>query len=79
MSLFARILDRAIARYQARGGGEVFFNVACNFTPTCSEYARQAIRAHGALAGTRLGFRRICRCTDRDARETRHDPVPERC
>lgn len=79
MSLLARMLDRAIARYQARGGGEALFNVACNFTPSCSEYTRQAIRAHGALAGTRLGWRRICRCTEPDATETRHDPVPERC
>lgn len=79
MSPLARWLDRAIARYQARGGGEALFNVACNFTPSCSEYTRQAIRAHGALCGARLGFRRICRCDARDATETRADPVPDRC
>ena len=35
---------------------------ACRYTPTCSEYARQAIEAHGAGRGGWLAVRRILRC-----------------
>ena len=34
----------------------------CRFTPSCSEYAMEAIHRHGALDGTWLAFRRILRC-----------------
>jgi putative membrane protein insertion efficiency factor len=39
-----------------------FFPSACRFTPTCSEYARQAVVRHGAVKGTWMGFKRLCRC-----------------
>lgn len=35
---------------------------ACRFYPTCSEYAVQAIRKHGALRGSWLAFGRLMRC-----------------
>jgi hypothetical protein len=35
---------------------------ACRFTPTCSEYAKQAIEKHGILRGGWMGVRRIARC-----------------
>lgn len=35
---------------------------ACRFTPTCSEYALQAIERYGALRGTWLAVRRLARC-----------------
>jgi hypothetical protein len=35
---------------------------SCRFTPTCSEYAIEAIKKHGALRGTYLGARRLLRC-----------------
>lgn len=35
---------------------------ACRFFPSCSEYAVQALERHGALAGTYLAARRVCRC-----------------
>ena len=73
--MLARLLVGLIERYQARGGGEALFNVACNFEPTCSEYMRQALLRHGAARGLRLGFARICRCTERDAVARRSDPV----
>jgi hypothetical protein len=47
----------------------------CRFTPTCSEYAMEAVRAHGAMAGGWLVARRICRCHPWG--ECGHDPVPE--
>jgi putative membrane protein insertion efficiency factor len=48
----------------------------CRFTPTCSEYAMEAVRARGALAGGWLATRRICRCHPWS--ECGHDPVPEK-
>lgn len=35
---------------------------ACRFTPTCSEYARQAIQKYGAARGSYLALRRLLRC-----------------
>lgn len=34
----------------------------CRFEPTCSAYTIGALQAHGALAGSYLGVRRIVRC-----------------
>lgn len=34
----------------------------CRFTPTCSDYAAQALAKYGALKGSALALRRICRC-----------------
>jgi len=34
----------------------------CRFYPTCSEYAKQAIIAHGFWRGAWLGAKRIIRC-----------------
>ncbi len=35
---------------------------ACRFTPTCSEYAHQAIKERGILGGSFLSLKRIIRC-----------------
>lgn len=35
---------------------------ACRFEPSCSEYARQALEAHGAARGAWLALRRLARC-----------------
>lgn len=34
----------------------------CRFQPTCSAYFRAAVTKHGALRGSWMGLRRICRC-----------------
>jgi len=34
----------------------------CRFTPTCSEYAMDAIREHGSLRGSWLAMRRVTKC-----------------
>ncbi|HWL91841.1 MAG TPA: membrane protein insertion efficiency factor YidD [Actinomycetota bacterium] len=34
----------------------------CRFSPTCSRYAEEAIRTHGAARGALLAARRILRC-----------------
>jgi putative membrane protein insertion efficiency factor len=36
--------------------------LGCRFTPTCSSYAMEAIRAHGAWRGGWLAARRLARC-----------------
>jgi putative membrane protein insertion efficiency factor len=47
----------------------------CRFTPSCSVYAREVIQTHGAVAGTILSARRICRCHPWGG--CGHDPVPK--
>jgi len=46
----------------------------CRYTPTCSVYAVDALREHGAVTGTALAAKRICRCHPWGG--CGHDPVP---
>ena len=46
----------------------------CRFTPTCSEYTKQAIEKYGIMYGTFLGIKRILRC--RPLGGFGYDPVP---
>src|SRR5436189_304509 len=48
----------------------------CRFTPSCSEYAIEAIKTHGAFAGIWLATKRICRCHPWG--DCGHDPVPKK-
>lgn len=48
----------------------------CRFSPTCSHYAAEAIRAHGALHGTALAAIRLAKCTPLHPGGV--DPVPPR-
>ena len=34
----------------------------CRFYPTCSNYAIEALRTHGAARGSLLAARRVCKC-----------------
>jgi len=34
----------------------------CRFSPSCSQYAREAFQAHGLLKGTWLSLRRLSKC-----------------
>jgi uncharacterized protein len=60
MSLAARTLLFAVRVYQA------FFSAlmpsACKFYPSCSHYAAEAVRIHGARRGSWLALRRVSRC-----------------
>ncbi len=46
----------------------------CRFVPTCSQYALEAIRAHGAVRGTYLAVWRVLRCNP--LCKGGYDPVP---
>jgi len=46
----------------------------CRFHPTCSHYAAEAVRTHGALTGSWLAVRRLLRCTPLHCGG--FDPVP---
>ena len=63
---FLRFYKLAISPYLPGG---------CRFTPTCSEYAMQAVAMHGALKGSLLAAWRVLRCNP--FCKGGWDPVPE--
>lgn len=60
MTIVSRLLCVPIRAYQ------VFISPllpsTCRFVPTCSNYALQALRRHGALRGSLLTLHRLSRC-----------------
>lgn len=47
---------------------------SCRYTPTCSQYALEAVRKYGALKGGWLALKRILRCNPWGG--SGYDPVP---
>jgi putative membrane protein insertion efficiency factor len=74
MSVVARALVWLIGRY--RRWISPLTPRHCRFEPTCSTYALEAVRAHGAARGTALAARRIARCHPFNSGGL--DPVPAR-
>ncbi|WP_083917997.1 membrane protein insertion efficiency factor YidD [Nocardiopsis xinjiangensis] len=56
----ARVLMLPIRGYQRFISP--LFPPVCRFYPSCSAYAMEALRVHGALRGLWLAIRRIARC-----------------
>lgn len=54
------VLTAAVRLYQRTVSGA--FGRRCRYYPTCSEYARLAIRDYGALRGSILAGWRLLRC-----------------
>jgi putative membrane protein insertion efficiency factor len=48
--------------------------LGCRFTPTCSAYALEALKKHGAAKGACLTAGRLCRCHPWGG--SGYDPVP---
>ena len=69
-----RILLALIRFYQRQISP--LFPPCCRFTPTCSQYALEAIQVHGAAKGVFLALKRILRCNP--LFPGGYDPVPPR-
>lgn len=67
-----RLMIGAIRLYQLARTGRVS---PCRFTPTCSEYAAEAIGRYGPCRGLWLTARRLGRC--RPGGPNGYDPVPD--
>ena len=74
MSHAARLVVFVIGLYQRAISPA--FPRRCRFEPTCSAYAIEAVREHGAVRGLGLGLRRIVRCHPLHPGGV--DPVPRR-
>lgn len=72
--MFSRLLILSIRFYQR------FISPltppSCRYTPTCSQYAVEAIQKHGPLKGLYLAVRRILRCHPWGGYG--YDPVPDK-
>lgn len=67
------ILIKLIKLYQKIPGK---FHNNCRFTPTCSNYAIEALEKYGTIKGIFLTLKRLLRCTPWGG--SGYDPVPER-
>ncbi|MDO9550883.1 MULTISPECIES: membrane protein insertion efficiency factor YidD [Rhodonellum] len=47
---------------------------SCRYTPTCSQYMKEAILKHGVFTGGWMGLKRIASCNPWGGHG--HDPVP---
>lgn len=54
-----KILIKIIELYQVT---PLHSHAMCRYTPTCSEYMKEAIQIHGVFKGMFLGIKRILRC-----------------
>ncbi|QED38922.1 membrane protein insertion efficiency factor YidD [Antarcticibacterium arcticum] len=46
----------------------------CRYTPTCSQYTKEALEKHGFFKGSWLGIKRIASCNPWGGKG--YDPVP---
>ena len=70
--MMARLLQLAVHFYQ--WWVRPLLPPACRFHPSCSHYADEALERHGALRGSWLTLRRVCRCGP--WHPGGYDPVP---
>jgi putative membrane protein insertion efficiency factor len=58
-----------------RYGLSPFLPPSCRYAPTCSAYAEEALKRHGAWPGLWMGAARLCRC--HPFGPSGWDPVPD--
>ena len=63
---------KAISAYQ-NFKQKIGHNPSCRYSPTCSQYTKEAINKYGILRGVFLGAGRIIRCNP--LFEGSHDPL----
>lgn len=71
--ILKRLLIKLIRFYQK--AISPLFPPRCRFTPTCSQYALEAIEKYGAWKGGFLAFKRLMRCHPFN-HDDYYDPVP---
>ena len=71
-NLFTLVLLLPIYFY--RGVISPMLPPTCRFTPTCSQYAVEALQKHGPIKGLFLTIKRITRCHPWGG--SGYDPVP---
>tara|TARA_B100000676_G_scaffold298459_1_gene341444 strand:+ start:2917 stop:3180 length:264 start_codon:yes stop_codon:yes gene_type:complete len=72
MTPFAWVLHKIVRTYQVMISP--LLPPSCRFEPSCSNYALEALRHHGALRGGWLTVKRISRCHPLGG--SGYDPVP---
>ena len=79
MNLAPKILTLMLRVYHAVLSPMLHFvagpAAGCRFEPSCSVYAQEAIQQRGAVRGSWLALRRLCRCHPWGG--AGHDPVPQ--
>ena len=68
----SRFVQWLIRSYQA--GISPMLGAHCRFTPSCSQYALEAVREHGVFMGSLYALWRILRCNPFS--KGGYDPVP---
>jgi uncharacterized protein len=74
MSIMAQILLWLLRAYQYVLSP--YLGSRCRFTPSCSHYAAEAVRVHGAAKGSLFAAKRLACC--HPWCEGGYDPVPAR-
>jgi hypothetical protein len=72
MSALGRGAERLVRGYQLLL--RPLLPASCRFSPSCSDYAREAFLRHGLTRGGWLALRRLLRC--HPFHRGGHDPVP---
>jgi putative membrane protein insertion efficiency factor len=70
--MLARLLTMLVRGYQV--AVSPLLPASCRYTPSCSQYAIEALERHGAIKGVWLTVRRLARC--HPFRRGGYDPVP---
>lgn len=76
MEMLKKILTQLLLLpiYFYRHSISPMFPPSCRYTPTCSQYAVEALRKHGPFKGLWLAIKRILRCNPWGG--SGYDPVP---